>query len=132
MKSLPSLRKKHQEQIAACFDTLGMRIYSQKGIEEILASNWDLWQLPLSMRMPGFLDHLIKNSELKKVVLKSPNYDKEYVRYAWREISVYQLSLSIRPRSYLSHYSAMYLNNLTEVASRTIYVNSEQSLKFRD
>jgi len=132
MNSLPRLSKKHQEQIAACFDTLDTRIYSQRGIEEILASNWGPWHLPLYMRMPDLFDHLIKNSELKKVVLKSPNYDKEYVRYAWREISVYQLSLSLRPRSYLSHHSAMYLNNLTEVASRTIYVNSEQSPKFRD
>ena len=31
----------------------------------------------------------------------------------------------------MSHHSAMYLNNLTEVPSRTIYVNSEQSPKFR-
>ena len=132
MNSLPRLSKKHQEQIAACLDILDTRIYSQREIEEILASKWGLWHLPLYMRMPDLLDHLIENSELKKVVLKSPNYDKEYVRYAWREISVYQLSLSLRPRSYLSHHSAMYLNNLTEVASRTIYVNSEQSPKFRD
>jgi hypothetical protein len=97
-----------------------------------VSSKWGLWHLPLYMRMPDLLDHLIKNSELKKIVLKSPNYDKEYVRYAWREISVYQLSLSLRPRSYLSHHSAMYLNNLTEVPSKTIYVNSEQSPKFRD
>jgi len=132
MNSLHKLTKKHYEEISSCFDTMGTKIYSQRGIEEFLASNWDLWGLPLNMRMPDLLDNLIKNSELKEVVLKSPNYDKEYVRYAWREISVYKLSLSLRPRSYLSHYTAMYLNNLTEIASRTIYVNSEQSPKFRD
>jgi hypothetical protein len=131
MNRLPRLSKKHQKEIAACFDTLGTNIYSPRGIEEIFASNWDLWYLPPRATMPDLLDHLIKNSELKKVVLNSPNYDKKYVRYAWREISVYQLSLSLRPRSYLSHHSAMYLNNLTEVPSRTIYVNSEQSQKFR-
>ena len=77
MKSLPRLSKKHQEQIAACLDILDTRIYSQREIEEILATKWDLWHLPLSIRIPDFLDHLIENSELKKVVLRSPNYDKE-------------------------------------------------------
>jgi len=132
MKSLPRLTQKHHEQIAACFDTLDRKIFSQKDVEEILIGNWDRWHLPFNVMVPDLLDHLTKNLELKKVVLKSPNYDKEYVRYAWREISIYQLSLSLRPRSYLSHYSAMFLNNLTEVPSRTISVNSEQSPKFRE
>ncbi len=131
MDSLHKLTQKHQKEIKAYFDTLNRRIYSQREIEEILARNWEQWRLPLNIGVPNLLDYLIKNSELKKIVLKSQNYDKEYVRYVWREISVYQISLSLRPRSYLSHLSAMYLNNLTEVPSRTIYVNSEQSPKFR-
>jgi len=123
--------KQHQE-IRAHFDTLGMKIYSSREIEEIFTNNWYLWHLPRRMRMPDLLSHLIKNSELREIVLTSPNYDKKYVRYAWREISVYQLSLSLRPRSYLSHHSAMYWNNLTEAPSKTLYVNSEQSLKHRN
>jgi len=91
MNSLPKLTKKHQEEIRAWFDTLGRRIFSQKDAEEILVSNWDRWHLPLNMRMTDLFDYFIKNSELKKVVLSSPNYDKKYVRYTWREISVYQL-----------------------------------------
>jgi len=75
------LTKKHHEAIKAYFDILGAQIYSQKSIEEILIKNWPQWQLPRDMRMAEFLNQLIKNSELKEVVLKSPNYDKEYVRY---------------------------------------------------
>lgn len=132
MNPLPRISKKHRQEIAACFEIMGTKIYSPKGIEEIFSSNWDQWHLPPNMRMDNLLNHLIKNSKLKEVVLKSPNYDKEYVRYAWKEMSVYQLSLSLRPRPYLSHFSAMYLNNFTETPSNTLYVNSEQSPKFRD
>jgi hypothetical protein len=131
MSSLPKLIKKHQEEIKACFDSKGTKIYSLKGIEEIFSSNWNQWYLPRNIRMNDLVEHFIKNSALKEVILKSPNYDKKYVRYAWGEISVYQLGLSLRPRSYLSHHSAIYLNNLADVRSRTIYVNSEQSPKFR-
>lgn len=111
---------------------MGAKIYSPRDIEQIFTRNWDLWHLPLNIGMADLLDHLIKNLELKRVILSSPNYDMNYVRYAWREISVHQLSLSLRPRSYLSHYSAMYVNDLTKVHSKTVYVNSEQSPKFRD
>ena len=126
-----SLTEKHLEEISGYFDALGTKIYSLKDIEEILTSKRDLLQLPRNIRRADLLDYLIKNLKLKEIVLSSPNYDRKYVRYVWREISVYQLSLSLKPRSYLSHHSAMYLNDLTEVPSRTIYVNSEQSPKFR-
>jgi hypothetical protein len=109
--TLNTLNDEQHQGIETYLDARDTRVYSQRGIEEILARNWNLWHFPLSMTMPGLLDHLIKHSKLKKAVLKSPNYDKEIVRYAWREISVYQLGLSLRPRSYLSHYSAMLLNN---------------------
>jgi hypothetical protein len=131
-KPLNPLTAKQQQEIKTHLDTLGTKIYSPRRIEEIFASNWDLWRLPPRMRMPDLLTHLIENSELREIVLTSPNYDKKYVRYAWGEVSVYQLSLSLRPRSYLSHHSAMYLNNLTEVPSRTLYVNCEQSPKHQD
>ncbi|MCX5801502.1 MAG: hypothetical protein NTX17_08965 [Candidatus Eisenbacteria bacterium] len=125
------LTKKHHLEIKTYFDSVDARIYTQKDIRQILASKRILWQLPGKIGVAEFLDHLIKNSELKKIVLNSPDYDKKYIRYAWREISAYQLSLSLRPHSYLSHRSAMYLNNLTELPSRIIYVNSEQTPKPR-
>ena len=126
------LGKNQQQEIKTYFETLGMKVYSQGDIQGILISNWDQWHLPRNMRMGDLLDHLIKDLELKEVSVTSPNYDKKYIRYAWGEISVYPLSLSLKPRSYLSHYSAMYLNDLTKVPSKTIYVNSEQSPKFRN
>ena len=126
------LTEEQQQEINTHFETLGTQIYSRREIEKILMNNWDLWSLPKNIRMADLLDHLIRNLKFKELALTSPNYDKKYLRYAWREISVYHLSLSLRPRSYLSHYSAMYLNDLTKIPSKTIYVNSEQSLKFRD
>ena len=131
MNSLSKLTKKHHEEIKAYFDIKGTKIYSLREIEEIFSSNWNQWHLPRNMRRNDLMEYFIKNSEIDEIILKSPNYDKQYIRYAWGKISVYQLGLSLRPRSYLSHHSAMYLNNLAEVPSRTIYVNSEQSPKPR-
>jgi len=91
------LTKKQQQEIKAHFEKLGAKIYSLRDIEEILKSNLDLWYFPRSIWGADFFGHLIKNLGLKEVVLTSQNYNKKYVRYAWREIPVYDLSLSLRP-----------------------------------
>jgi predicted transcriptional regulator of viral defense system len=126
------LTQNQQQEIKTYFGTLGRKIYSQAAIEGILTTKWNQWHLPRNISMSELLEHLINDLELKEVRVTSPNYNKKYVRYAWKEIPIYQLSLSLRPRSYLSHHSAMFLNDLTELISKTIYVNSEQSPKFRD
>lgn len=43
------------------------------------------------------------------------------------EVSVYELSAAIFPRSYLSHYSAINLWGLSEQIPKTIYITQEQS-----
>jgi hypothetical protein len=125
------LTRKQQQAIKAHFEKLGVKIYSLRDIQEVFVNNLELSYFPRSIWGGDFFRPLIKNLGLKEVILTSPNYNKRYVRYAWREIPVYHLSLSLRPRSYLSHHSAMFLNGLTAVPSKIIYVNSEQSPKLR-
>ena len=125
------LTEKQQQEIKAHFEKLGAKIYSRRDIEEIFVNSLGLLYFPRNIWGDDFFGHLIKKLGLKEVVLTSPNYNKKYVRYAWREIPLYHLSLSLRPRSYLSHHSAMLLNGLTAVPSKIIYVNSEQSPKIR-
>jgi len=51
------------------------------------------------------------------------------IRYTWGEVSTYELVLSWHPSSYLSHYTAVYLHDLTEQIPKTLYLNVEQSRK---
>ncbi len=50
-------------------------------------------------------------------------------RYFWGDASVYELALSLREVSYLTHQTASYLNGLTDYEPSNIYVNSEQLKK---
>lgn len=54
---------------------------------------------------------------------------KSFPRYIWDEASPYEMALSLRKGSYLSHASAVFLHGLTQQIPRTIYVNKEQTPK---
>lgn len=52
-----------------------------------------------------------------------------FQRYIWGTASTYEVALSLRPRSYLSHATAMVLHGLTSVIDLPVYANQEQSAK---
>jgi hypothetical protein len=52
-----------------------------------------------------------------------------FQRYVWGTASPYEVALSLRPRSYLSHATAMVLHGLTSATDLPVYVNQEQSAK---
>jgi predicted transcriptional regulator of viral defense system len=62
------------------------------------------------------------------VILESESYDNEK-RFVWGRPSPYSVALSLRNRSYLTHLSAMFLHELTDLTPKIIYVNFEQSPK---
>ncbi len=52
-------------------------------------------------------------------------------RYVWGNVPLYELILSLKPNSYLTHYTAVYFHDLTEQVPKTIYINVEQERKPR-
>src|SRR5205823_11602937 len=65
---------------------------------------------------------------LKEIELRCHQYKSE-IRFIWGSASDFEITLSIRDRSYLSHASAAYLHGLTQTAPPIIYVNREQGRK---
>lgn len=84
--------------------------------------------LPRITSKEEFLGFLIENKVLIEYkLLKEGN---ETRRYAYsKDISIYEIALSINNKAYLSHYSAMYINNLTDNVPKRIYINVEQYKK---
>jgi hypothetical protein len=66
------------------------------------------------------------------VVPGDPVAYRTFTRYIWgpsRPTTPYEVALSLRGGSYLSHASAVFLHALTSEIPRTVYVNKEQSPK---
>src|SRR5258706_14169652 len=113
--------------ILAEFDKQQLRSLSTRQIAEILHERRDFWRLAQSTTTADFIRFLSSNG-LQEVRLESQAY-APVVRFIWRAASPYEVALSIKPGSYLSHGAAIFLHNLTNELPRTIYVNQEQSPK---
>lgn len=116
--------------IEAYFDKLPSKAFLRKDLGKILDDNYKFWRLTKSISTDKFIELLIEVSQLKQISLTAPNYNKTLVRYVWgNNPSVYQAALSLKPKSYFSHYTAVSLHNLTQQIPKTIYLNTEQSKK---
>lgn len=118
-----------KKEIINFFNLLPQKVFMKKELNDLFYQKKKDWNLPESTSFNQFIDKL-KKMHLSEVIVKSKNYSTTYTRYVWGVNDyTYQLSLSLRSRSYLSHLTAMQLHGLTDKATKTIYVNSEQSPK---
>jgi hypothetical protein len=114
--------------IIKLFDENSKRVYTKADLARILSSNREYWRLTQSTTVNYFIHFLTEKAKLRSLHLSSSNYSG-FVRYAWGEVSPYQVALSVRPRSYLSHGTAVFLHALTDQIPKTIYANQEQTPK---
>jgi hypothetical protein len=117
-----------KKQIVEFFDNEDSQVYSHSEIATILASNRIEWNLPKNLTTRGFIQFLIEKTNLEAKQLASERYGT-LLRYAWREVSPFQVGISLRMGSYCSHGSAVFLHGLTDLNPKTVYVNREQSPK---
>jgi hypothetical protein len=104
------------------------RVYTKLDLTRILTSNRGFWRLTQGTGVNYFISFLMEKGRLTELALRSTNYSG-FTRYAWGEVSPYQVALSVKPRSYISHGTAVSLHGLTDQIPKTIYVNQEQSPK---
>lgn len=115
--------------IVKLFDDLPVKVLKKPDFERFLLENRRFWRLTKSATTDDFIDFLLLKAKLKKVKLEFPY--RALISYIWGDASIYELALSAKPDSYFTHYTAMYIHELTEQVPNTIYVNYEQRRKGR-
>ncbi|OGI04802.1 MAG: hypothetical protein A2Y25_04230 [Candidatus Melainabacteria bacterium GWF2_37_15] len=118
INNLLNLFKETNKQIFTTLDLKSLK-------EDAILSKY----IPSKTTFPEFLTFLIENSILKYVCLDFTNRDVK--RLFFEEPNVYELAISINPNCYFSHYSAVFINNLTDNIPKIIYINNEQSPKHK-
>lgn len=113
------------------FETQDRRVFSPKEIEVLVTSHRVEWNVPGDISARRFIDLLTSMTDLRRIEIPPLDVDtrKSFSRFVWGEVSPYALALSLRPGSYLSHASAVFLHGLTDQIPKTIYANKEQSEK---
>lgn len=121
-----SLSKSNLNRMAEIFETSEKRIYTQADLEQIRISTPGAKKVGFKT----FCRTLVEETKLQHLELKSACYPK-IARYYTGKLCPYEIALSIRPGSYLSHSSAAYLHGLLRKEPKSIYVNAEQGPKPR-
>lgn len=110
------------------FDESAKHVYTSKDLAAVLKANRAGWRLAQRVTASDFTDFLLRRSKLRALDLTSDRY-RGVTRYAWSQASPLEVALTLKPRSYLSHGTAVFLHGLTRELPGTIYVNAEQGPK---
>ncbi len=110
--------------IVGTLDAERRPVFKHTELGRIFDANRDDWRLPMSMRLDEFIEYLRKNSKLRRLRLQLPH--RPETLFIWGEVSDICIGCAVKPRAYLSHYSAMQFHELTGQVPEMIYVNHEQ------
>ena len=102
-----------------------LRVYSESGLSKVLAENKEPWRLSAITSTEDFINFLLEKNIMDEIKIESKKY-KSLSKYVFGQISPFEIALSLSKNSYLCHYSAVFLHNLTENVPKTIYTNFEQ------
>jgi hypothetical protein len=103
-------------------------VYSPSDLTSLIAELRADFGFPQSIFAAKFQCSLIENGIMQEILFTA-THPFESKRYHLGPFSPYELALSPRSGSYLSHGTAAYLHKLSEQTHRTIYLNKEQSPK---
>jgi len=127
MSSVENNFQKNKATVERFFDRAHVSVYTDALLQAAIRENraeWHLSRAPVAV----IADLLLREGRLKLVRLESENYPS-VSRYAWGTPSLFELALSLRSNSYLSHGTAAYLHGLIKEDPVAFHVNKEQSPK---
>lgn len=107
------------------FDEIKQNVFNKRQLECIFYHKNSSWKLGYTYSFDKFLTFLQSNLYLKTIEFSN------IVLYVWKMDNInnfiYEIALMIKPKSYISHYTAMFLQNLTEQVPKIIYVTYERT-----
>lgn len=118
--------RKAKSDIIKFFALQTSRVFMLSQLNRILVTHILDWKIGMEVSVRDFLYFLSSEKILQEIKLEFPG--KTFTRYILENASAFEVALSIFPRSYLSHYSAVFVHHLTDQIPKTVYVNHEQRL----
>lgn len=106
-------------------------VFKESEIRGILLEHQKDWKLPYSTDAEDILLFLFKKKTMTYVDIEFPS--RTFTRYLFKQspenVNVLELATSLHKNSYISHYTAAFVHNLTDNIVKSIYVNREQKPK---
>lgn len=108
------------------FEEFPSKVFRQADIARILTQERSFWRLAQRTNTDAFIDFLVRAGRLKRYIFNFPS--RPVHAYAWGDVPLVEILLSLRPRSFLSYFTAVRIHGLTEQVPKTYYVTHEPTL----
>jgi len=115
-------------QIISLFENLKQGSLQQADLKDLLSTNRSTWKIAPSTSVRQFSNFLVQQGILQMTELQFPR--RTFLRYSKPTCSILELAASISKNTYISHYSAIQIHDLSEQIPKTVYTNTEQGKKF--
>jgi len=125
--------------ITKTFQKIKTNIFTSAELSQLLHAHIQQWTVenaehvsaealitPKSLAANALADAIVKAGILERAILPFPF--RQDTRYVFGKIDSLDLVQSLTREGYFTHFTAIYLNNLTEQTPKTIYFNVEQRL----
>lgn len=116
-----------KKDIVALFEASPQRVYRERELAQVVASHRGAWRLALSTGLEEFVELMTGATPLQTIAVELEGQDKRL--FTWGAATAFEVAAQVLPRAYLSHYTALYLHDLTEQIPKQLFVNQEQSAK---
>ena len=118
-----------ESSIKSYFKKSTRKAFSKEHLRLVFEENKGIWRLPILTTAEKFTDQILKTELLKKIQIPIESYVGTKEIYITEDATIFQIASSIINKSYLSHYTATFLNGLTYQIPKIIYITFEQSKK---
>lgn len=113
--------------IVRTFEEHRSRPMTCSDVAKVLGENRTSWRLAQNTTVGVFIEFLKSRNQLQEHRLEFPY--RPTTRYVWGKASIFEIVQSLNRDGFFSHYTAVYLHQLTEQHPKTIYFNVEQPAK---
>ncbi len=104
------------------------KVFSQKDFFALIEEKRYPWNLPATVAPAKIASKWVDHQFLNTYLFQLSDGNEETF-YLYGAPSIFEIAVSLRNRSYISHYPAVQLNNLTSQIPKTIYTTLELSPK---
>lgn len=115
--------------IKTFFNENKQKVFSRQELEQIFRRQGSKWNLPISMNEDRFIKQLLSKEIITLREITFEGYIGKKECFTTPGFTVYGLAAALIKKSYLSHYTAVFLQGLTTQVPKTIYITFEQSKK---
>jgi len=109
------------------FKNISKNIFNLDELSNILTEKRSDWRLLRVTTRNDFVGFLVEKKILREIEVNLPGTKRK--KYIKQNTSIYEIAISINQNSYLCHYTAAFIHNLTDNILKTVYINLEQTGK---